>query len=537
MLRRRRGVGWTVLAAWIALRLHPAWSSFRSTLRLTESTNYRFRRRLMALPNDGMTVAELAERLRGQGLKTNGRTDEKAGHMLADLIEHLAKGNEATLSGNAAIASHSPSSPKVQAVDPEALLAELLALDGQVSKEDYFDDASGHWDLEGVRDDLRLAKEKAASAPPSAPLPAAEPATSLAEAAGGDEAEALFVELLALDGAASKEDYFDASGNWDLDGVMDDLRLAKEKASAPPSAPLPAAEPATSLAEAAGGDEAEALFVELLALDGAASKEDYFDSASGTWDIDGLMDDLGLAKAAKAGAPASAPLPAAEPAKPPAEAAGGDEAEVLLVQLLALDGEASKEDYFDAASGVWDMDGLQDDLRLAKGKVRATTSDPSNQADSLLAELRSIDSTISKEDYFDAVTGAWDMEGLQDDLRLAQASLGAVEDGEDGTGLLAELRVFDDSFTKEDYFDADTGQWDIEGLQDDLRLAKERAKKKLEASHAHPGSSGQAENGELLFQRVRSLSPAALQEDYMVNGQWDLDALKVDLELQESLRP
>ena len=35
----------------------------------------------------------------------------------------------------AAIASHSPSSPKVQAVDPEALLAELLALDGQVSKE------------------------------------------------------------------------------------------------------------------------------------------------------------------------------------------------------------------------------------------------------------------------------------------------------------------------------------------------------------------------------------------------------------------
>ncbi|CAK9050835.1 Hypothetical protein SCF082_LOCUS27984 [Durusdinium trenchii] len=318
---------------------------------------------------------------------------------------------------------------------------------------------------------------------------------------------------------------------------MDDLRLAKEKASAPPSAPLPAAEPATSLAEAAGGDEAEALFVELLALDGAASKEDYFDSASGTWDIDGLMDDLGLAKAAKAGAPASAPLPAAEPAKPPAEAAGGDEAEVLLVQLLALDGEASKEDYFDAASGVWDMDGLQDDLRLAKGKVRATTSDPSNQADSLLAELRSIDSTISKEDYFDAVTGAWDMEGLQDDLRLAQASLGAVEDGEDGTGLLAELRVFDDSFTKEDYFDADTGQWDIEGLQDDLRLAKERAKKKLEASHAHPGSSGQAENGELLFQRVRSLSPAALQEDYMVNGQWDLDALKVDLELQESLRP
>lgn len=27
--------------------------------------------------------------------------------------------------------------------------------------------------------------------------------------------------------------------------------------------------------------------------------------------------------------------------------------------------------------------------------------------------------------------------------------------------------------SQEDYFDADTGQWDIEGLQDDLRLAKD----------------------------------------------------------------
>ena len=35
---------------------------------------------------------------------------------------------------------------------------------------------------------------------------------------------------------------------------------------------------------------------------------------------------------------------------------------------------------------------------------------------------------------------------------LCEASLGAVEDGEDGTGLLAELRVFDDSFTKDEPF-------------------------------------------------------------------------------------
>ena len=58
-----------------------------------------------------------------------------------------------------------------------------------------------------------------------------------------------------------------------------EVRLAEIvnlQAGAPASAPLPAAEPARPLAETAGGDEAEALFVELLALDGAASKESMF---------------------------------------------------------------------------------------------------------------------------------------------------------------------------------------------------------------------------------------------------------------------
>ena len=37
------------------------------------------------------------------------------------------------------------------------------------------------------------------------------------------------------------------------------------------------------------------------------------------------------------------------------------------------------------------------------------------------------------------------------------------------------------SVSEEDYFNEATGVWDVEGLEDDLRLNKERAKGKLEA--------------------------------------------------------
>ena len=111
------------------------------------------------------------------------------------------------------------------------------------------------------------------------------------------------------------------------------LQTAKAAAAAPPvqpAQPVQAATPAQPAPAARQGGEGESLFAELLALDDAASKDrqapkiyvacvlcssvhpgcflkfrsswiccedDYFDPASGAWDVDGLKDDLRLAKA------------------------------------------------------------------------------------------------------------------------------------------------------------------------------------------------------------------------------------------------
>ena len=111
------------------------------------------------------------------------------------------------------------------------------------------------------------------------------------------------------------------------------LQIAKAAAAAPPvqpARPVQAATPAQPAPAARQGGEGESLFAELLALDDAASKDrqapkiyvacvlcssvhpgcflkfrsswiccedDYFDPASGAWDVDGLKDDLRLAKA------------------------------------------------------------------------------------------------------------------------------------------------------------------------------------------------------------------------------------------------
>ncbi|CAJ1437652.1 unnamed protein product [Effrenium voratum] len=297
-----------------------------------------------------------------------------------------------------------------------SLFAELLALDGRADKEDYFDAASGEWDVEGLQDDLRMTKAKLAG---------------LREEPGAS----LFAELLALDGRADKEDYFDAaSGEWDVEGLQNDLRMTKVKLA--------------GLREEPGAS----LFAELLALDGRADQENYFDAASGKWDdLEGLKDDLRKAKAERA----------------KREELGAS----LFAELLALDGRADKEDYFDAASGKWDdLEALQDDLRGAKlAGLREELGA------SLFAELLALDGRADKEDYFDAASGEWDdLEALQDDLRKAKAerakSAGLRE--EPGASLFAELLALDGRADKEDYFDAASGTWDVEGLQDDLRLAK-----------------------------------------------------------------
>ncbi|CAE7949985.1 unnamed protein product, partial [Symbiodinium sp. KB8] len=94
------------------------------------------------------------------------------------------------------------------------------------------------------------------------------------------------------------------------------------------------------------------------------------------------------------------------------------------------------EDYFDAASNTWDIEGLEADLRLAKGsaiekleasaiKVNgrngrngASKSNGEKSGAQLFDELRSVDSSIAKEDYYDASTNTWDVQGMQEDLLL-----------------------------------------------------------------------------------------------------------------------
>ncbi|CAJ1395391.1 unnamed protein product, partial [Effrenium voratum] len=137
----------------------------------------------------------------------------------------------------------------------------------------------------------------------------------------------------------------------------------------------------------------------------------------------------------------------------------------LFAELLALDGRADKEDYFDAASGEWDVEGLQDDLRMTKAKLAGLREEPGA---SLFAELLALDGRADKEDYFDAASGEWDVEGLQNDLRMTKAKLAGLRK-EPGASLSAELLALDGRADKEDYFDAASGEWDVEGLQDDLR--------------------------------------------------------------------
>eukprot|EP00435_Cladocopium_sp_Y103_P058623 s7_g20.t1 len=462
------------------------------------------------------TVAELAQKLRGKGLQTDGRTDVQAGHMLADLIEHLAANKN-----------------KAEK-EAEDLFSELLALDDAASK-----------------DDLRLAKAAAAAPPvqPARPMQAATPVQPAPAARQGGEGESLFAELLALDDAASK----DRQEHKICVACVLDCSAAAAAPPVQPARPVQAATPVQPAPAARQGGEGESLFAELLALDDAASKDRQEHKICVACVLD-----CSAAAAAPPLQPAR-PVQAATPVQPAPAARQGGEGESLFAELLALDDAASKDrqehkirvacvldcsdDYFDPASGAWDVDGLKDDLRLAKAAKASVSSRPPQaaqaaqaKAEVLFAELHAVDGLVSKEDYYDSATGAWDVEGLQDDLKLAQAAQASVNTFQDGSGLLAELRVFDDSLNKEDYFDEASGTWDMDGLQDDLRLAKERAREKLEAVHPN-GVNGQAENGELLFQQLRNLSPKALQEDYMVDGTWDLEALKVDFELVSRMNP
>ncbi|CAE7893814.1 unnamed protein product, partial [Symbiodinium microadriaticum] len=338
--------------------------------------------------SDEMTVSELASQLRQQGLQTDAkRADAKAGQMLADLIEHLASSKEEA------------SQPKSSANGP-TLLAELRVYDSAAAEADYFDEATGLWDLEGLSSDLALAKAQAKKGISKADTTREEAILN----------EKLFAELKSLEPSVRQEDYYEPASGWDVEGLQDDLRLAK----AASSEAAPVVEPAKPK-EVYGARTAEQLFSELSALDSSVQEEDYM-STDGIWDIEGLEDDLRLAKAASSG-------------------------QKLFDELKSVDPEASKEDYYDAAGDFWDVEGLEDDLRLAKAAASApatasatpaapsAAAAPANQAASsaqkLFDELKSVDPEASKEDYYDAAGDFWDIEGLEDDLRLAKAAASA----------------------------------------------------------------------------------------------------------------
>lgn len=202
------------------------------------------------------------------------------------------------------------------------------------------------------------------------------------------------------------------------------------------------------------------LLAQLKQLDPRVQEEDYFDVESGEWDLEGLRDDLDIALA---GAEAAASD----------EANRGEQPEALLEQLMKFDKAVAKEDYYDSEHNVWDMDGLRDDLELSlqrnsqvalEGQLKVSPAATGVNPEDLLAQLMKHDPNATREDYYDSESQEWDVNGLEEDLKLAVEAV-------DSEGLFSRLASLDPNVSKEDYFDSETGTWDTEGVQADLELA------------------------------------------------------------------
>lgn len=349
--------------------------------------------------------------------------------------------------------------------EAEATFAKLLELNDEADREDFYDARTDEWDLEGLADDLRLAEADAKKA--------AE-AQAVSQDANS-EAEIMLAKLLAVDPRVSREDYWDEEANeWDLEGLSSDLKIAE--AAMPAAAEEAAAEaPAAAAKE---DDEAAGLFAKLAELDSAVDKEDYYDPNADEWDVEGLQEDLRLAEgdAAKAAAkPASKPSPRFEARAAPAAVEGTDdsaaEGEAMMAKLLKLDSSASKEDYWDEEASEWDIEGLSSDLKIAEGNAGdEAKASGGGEGETMIAELMKLDSRVNREDYWDDDAHEWDLEGLESDLQIAKQSAGgSALDG--GEALFAELAKLDQAASREDYLDGD--EWDLEGLKDDIALAQQ----------------------------------------------------------------
>jgi len=199
------------------------------------------------------------------------------------------------------------------------------------------------------------------------------------------------------------------------------LSLAQEDQGAA-AAPAPRrVAGATTLPES---ENPERLFGKLSELDARVTKEDYFDTESKKWDLEGLRDDLSLAQEDHGAAAAPAHRRVAGATTLPEN----EDPERLFAQLSELDADAKREDYYDSGSMRWDLAGLRDDLDLCLGKdvPEAAESEAisSEDPETMLAKLKEFDPSVSKEDYFNIESMTWDLEGLSDDLGLAEEDQG-----------------------------------------------------------------------------------------------------------------
>eukprot|EP00931_Biecheleriopsis_adriatica_P073826 TRINITY_DN4803_c0_g1_i4.p1 TRINITY_DN4803_c0_g1~~TRINITY_DN4803_c0_g1_i4.p1 ORF type:complete len:677 (-),score=253.16 TRINITY_DN4803_c0_g1_i4:93-2123(-) len=424
----------------------------------------------------------------------------------------------------------------------ERLFAELKQLAPEVSREDYYFDEE--WDVEGLEHDLELSRSQAAKAPA---VEAAAPAA--AAPADSARAERLFAELKQLAPEVSREDYY-FDEEWDVEGLEHDLELSRSQAAKAPA--VEAAAPAA--AAPADSARAERLFAELKQLAPEVSREDYYSDEE--WDVEGLEHDLELSRSQAAKAPA---VEAAAPAAAaPADAA---RAERLFAELAQLAPEVGREDYFDAESKEWDIEGLEHDLQLSRSSAPAAAAPEASSSEgrALLAELQQMDPGASEEDYFDEASGIWDMEGLREDVKLAQEKQGTAasavaaavaattpaDSAEEAEAMLAKLIAMDPRVTKEDYFDPDTGTWDLQGLRDDVALASQPSAdsgpeghdsvKDLLLGKEPPASSGIDPEG--LMAQLLELNPTASREDYFdeAAAEWDLEGLQEDLRLLQAV--
>lgn len=205
---------------------------------------------LLSLRAGGLTVEELKSRLRSKEFGDSDRAS-KIGAILADFLEQLEKVMDEDLTEEEGQHLKEGMAEVIEKVAPpepdmfaEGMLAELGQLDPRVSKDDYFDDSTNTWDVEGLKEDLTIAQQRLQE-PPETEQPAQQPPPQTPEH-GQPSAEQLFSELQSVSPSSDKEDYFDGE-HWDMQGLMSDLALAKgqpEKAdfSGSPSSQVAAAQ-------------------------------------------------------------------------------------------------------------------------------------------------------------------------------------------------------------------------------------------------------------------------------------------------------